>query len=286
MCWWRRPSLRSDQYHCSKDTQKCTPWFSPFPFTSVSHDAQQEQIFCGLRRSEVVAAQRDRGGKHCLRQPFQQTEVRTGCSSVLLDEAEHWGGSFVVPGTRPWLTPAHCSLTSTSCPSGTKLRSESGYALMFCAPLSDECASSGCVISSVVVWFRGLTWAGGRGRGSAWPELFTRTPTSSSWWARLYQSSRLKHPRWWWQSKYFPYYPIASSLEELQPPFLYGWFQDSVHVGLWDEEVSASWFRSSCVYLAKWLPSEYSVATSGLSSYLADVLHLTAGVLLCTHPSL
>lgn len=40
-------------------------------------------------------------------------------------------GSFVVPGTRLWLTPAHCSLTSTFCPSGTKQRSESGYALMF-----------------------------------------------------------------------------------------------------------------------------------------------------------
>lgn len=135
-------------------------------------------------------------------------------------------GSFVVPGTRLWLTPAPCSLTSTFCPSGTKLRSESGYALMFCAPLSDECASSGCRSSSVVVlWFRGLTWAEVRGRGSAWPELFTRTPTSSSWWAQLYQSSSLKHPQWWWRSKYFPYYSIASLLEESQPPFLYGWFQ-------------------------------------------------------------
>lgn len=89
-------------------------------------------------------------------------------------------------------------------------------------------SSSGCIISSVVLlWFRGLTWAEVRGRGSVWPELFTRTPTLSSWWVRLYQSSNLKHPQWWWQSKYFPYYSIASLLEELQPPFLYGWFQDS-----------------------------------------------------------
>lgn len=190
-------------------------------------------------------------------------------------------GSCVVPGTRLWLTPAHCSPTSTFCPSGTKLRSESGYALMFPVRFNALLLD----VTFPLLWcFRGLTWAEVRGRGSAWPELFTRTPTSSSWWAQLYQSSSLKHPRWWWQSKYFPYYSIASSLEELQPPFLSGWFQDSVHVGLWDEEVSASWFRSSCVYLAKWLRSEYSVATLGFFSYLADVLHLTAGVLLCTRP--
>lgn len=59
-----------------------------------------------------------------------------------------------------------------------------------------------------------------------------------------------------------------------------------MHVGLWDEEVPVSRFSSSCVYLSELLRAEFSVATLGFFSYLADVLHVTAGVLLYNHPTL
>lgn len=72
--------------------------------------------------------------------------------------------------------------------------------------------SWGVTSSLVLLWFRVSTWAEVRGRESAWPELSTRTPTSSSWWARPYQTSgwRSKTSSGWWQSKYFPYYSITS----------------------------------------------------------------------------
>lgn len=42
----------------------------------------------------------------------------------------------------------------------------------------------------VLLWFRASTWVEVRDRESVWPELSTRTPTSSSWWAL----------RYWWLS--------------------------------------------------------------------------------------
>lgn len=70
------------------------------PPASFPPRSQQEQVLCGLRCSEVMVAQRHRGGEHRLRQPLQQTEVRAASSSVVLGEAGALRAG-PVPGTRP-----------------------------------------------------------------------------------------------------------------------------------------------------------------------------------------
>lgn len=210
-------STKSDQYCCSRCSFMNTgPSVHTCMFASrFPRCTQQEQVLCGLRCPEVVAAQRHRGGKHHLRQPFQQTEVGTTTKSSSFNSLPLWWSPFFMlctssfPGTKRWLTPALCSRTLTCCLSVTKLRSERGYAHHL-ASFAWICLFHfwPCFNVIVLLWLRASTWVEGRDRGSAWPELSTGTPTSSSWWAPQNNTTKMMRLKegiqgWFFLSKCF-----------------------------------------------------------------------------------
>lgn len=159
------------------------------------------------------------------------------------------------PGTKRWSMPALCSRTSTCCLSVTKLRSERGYAHHLVS-FAWVCLLHfwPCFNVIVLLWLRASTWVEGRDRGSAWPELSTRTPTSSSWWAPQNNDAfKGRNPVWCFLGFFVQILcvlVIFSLLDEHQLTFLYDWFYDMKSCftsGLWDEELSiSSWCCITC----------------------------------------
>lgn len=219
---WQWPSVRSDQCHCARENAELNRYPSFCLFTSM-HLARTDILWPTLLRSRGCSMLRWRKTSSLAALSVNKGENRLSFCGAGWSWSTERPLFFQVQGC-DW-----CLLAAAWHRSSALWRPDRDWraGTLFCSLLMCQTVPLILLYHFLcVVVIQGINLSGGqRQRICVARALYQNTNivflvsvnTSDI------EADRIKHPLWWWQSKYFPYYSITSLLDELQRPFLYSW---------------------------------------------------------------